>query len=367
MSFFSVLKVDGSTQFSVSKLDINLWVLPGLLSQEVLLCDIGVRLQLVGQVDSATPLIFDLSLPFYTYPDGLTDLIPHIRDQPTLFNLIFGETGSSPQPDGDSWVYNDGDGVVLLQSLDLDDCSQRLIAEKSVFSLWRISVGRAIVPENSVVYMRFRFRIRKGGLTWSWQKGERRRSHAICDLRVNELRDKPQLDKSPDFANRTMPIARVNCFTVVPARHKAGRISPAPKYVRILEGEAWAPYLLRRLSRSGEPFVITYWPKFDKQVTPGSPFRAFQEVERRRPTAGRSSLLLGLGLVAFIVLLQSKGSLEASILYSSLYTVYSAVLGLLTISVVLGTYRLVVPFVAGGRWRALGRQMRKLESRRYRQ
>lgn len=364
MTFFAVVRVDDACDFKVDKVDLNLWVLPGVLGQQVLVCDIGVRATLETDATQTSPLRFEMATPFVA-SGGPEDLIPRIRDDAKVCNLIFGDTGSSPRIAGQAWVYDDGDGEVLLQELNRPQCTLRTTAAAPrAFSVWIITTAGGNISSGSSVYVRFRFRLRRPGQLWTWQGASRRRSHAISDIRVNELRAQPQMTNSPDFSTRTKDVGRVNAFVIVPARLKAGRVSPEPKYVRILEGEVWGPYLGRRLSRRSEPFVITYWPK-PGGVTSKSSFRGFIELERRRPTAGRAGLLVVAFLAAFMTLLQSTNELSHSVLARSAIALWVLVAGTLTISSLVLAWRVVQPLLVNGRWRKVTQLVRKWEARRY--
>ena len=96
----------------------------------------------------------------------------------------------------------------------------------------------------------------------------------------------------------------MNSFVIVPARFKAGRVNPEPKYVRILESHAWQVYLRRSLGLGDEAFVITYWTTED--ITNVKPFRAFIEIERRRPTAIRASMIAAVVILSGLLLIQSN-------------------------------------------------------------
>ena len=92
MSFFAIVKTGASAQFLVQKLDINLWVLPGIFGRQVLLCDVGLRLKLLETITPERVAEFDLTLPFAADSQGLVDLVPIIREHEELFDLIFGNT-----------------------------------------------------------------------------------------------------------------------------------------------------------------------------------------------------------------------------------------------------------------------------------
>jgi hypothetical protein len=364
MSFFAVVRTGVSAQFIVQKLDINLWVLPGVFGRQVLLCDVGLRIKLLEDIDANHVAELDLALPFVADSRTLVDLVPIIRDHEELFNLIFGNTGHRPFMNQGAWFFNDGEGDMRFTPIEADECKERMVSRDQDLSIWRITARRQACAADTSLYIRVRFRIRRAGRAWSWQKSERRHSHAISDIRVNELRERPDLaGNAPDFRNDAQDIARVNSFIIVPARLKAGRESPLPDYVRILESHAWQPYLGRSLGLGNEAFLITYWSLAD--VTSTRPFRAFIEVERRRPTAIRAAMTSTIIILAGLFLLQSTTSLKASFLSVAAYWAWVIATGLSAGAFVIA-WRLVAPLVMNGKWKKAAGLLQRYENFRYR-
>jgi hypothetical protein len=219
------------------------------------------------------------------------------------------------------------------------------------------------VAGGETLYVRIRFQVRRIGRTWSWQRVGWRRSYVIADLRVNELREKPNVNPAPDFANDSKQLERVNFFLVVSSRLKVGQISPRPKYNRLLEGRLWESYLRRRLGRRKDVFVITLWR--DDNVTSEHPFRAFMELERRRPTAGRYTLMMSLLTLLGVLLLTSPGSLQQSIAAGLLGSVIVYILAIgATLPVLFLIFRMVLPYIP--KLRNVPKWIRSLENWRYR-
>jgi hypothetical protein len=365
MTFFAVFRTGVSIPFTVDKLDINLWVLPGVLKRQVLLCDVGVRLTLDENLDANRIVELDLALPFVAERQSLIDLVPIIRDHRELSELIFGSTGHQPFTRNNAWFFDDGDGEMRFTPVEAENCAERTTSRDQDFSIWRVTARRHASAAGTSLYLRVRFRIRRPGRAWAWQTSEHRRSHAISDIRVNELRELPDLaGDAPDFRNDTMPIAQVNSFVIAPARFKAGRVNPEPKYTRILESRAWQNYLRRRLGLGNEAFVVTSWQMSD--VTTIVPFRAFIEVERRRPTAVRAALVSAVVILAGVLLVQSVSSLKRSLLLEGAYGTW-AILSGLGIGAFIVTWRIVAPIVTDARWKRIAHLVRRYENFRYRQ
>jgi hypothetical protein len=248
--------------------------------------------------------------------------------------------------------------------IDTSNCGQRMVSADQDLSIWRISARRHSSSVGTSLYLRMRFRMRRTGRAWAWQTSERRRSHAISDIRVNELRERPDLaGDAPDFRNDAMDIRRVNSFIIIPARFKAGRVNPAPSYVRILESHAWQLYLRRSLGLGNEAFVITYWSMAD--VTSTRPFRAFIEVERRRPTAVRAAMASTIVILVGLLLLHSASSLRSTFLFESAYWAWAILSGLGAGALIIA-WRLVAPLIMSGRWKKAAKLMRRYEYFRYR-
>jgi hypothetical protein len=365
MSFFAILRNDASARFEVQKLDINLWVLPGIFGRQVHLCDLGLRIKILEDINPDHVVEFDLALPFVADSNSLTDLVPIIRDHEDLFGLIFGSSGGRrPFTRYGAWFFNDGEGDMRFTPLEAERCAARMASKDRDFSIWRITGRRQSCLAETSLYLRFRFRIDRPGRAWAWQTSERRHSHAVSDIRVNELRERPDLaGDAPDFGNDAMNIACVNCFIIIPARFKAGRTNPMPSYVRILESHAWQVYLRRNLGLGNEAFIITYWTL--SNVTPRRPFRAFIEVERRRPTAVRPAVASTLITIAVLFLLQSTTSLDASFLSVGAYWAWAIISGL-GIGALLAAWRLTMPLITNGRWKKAAVLLRRFEDFRYR-
>lgn len=367
MTSFSVLSRADGTAFDVERLDINQWILPGVFGRQVILCDIGLRLRLAQPVTDQKRLKFDLGLPFTAREqEGLRDLVPVMQDKADLCSLIFGDIKAIPHSPSDGvYVVNDDGQQMQLERCDTEashsDPSVKVSGRP--FTLWTVVAQAVDIPAGTSVYLRFRFRVKRAGSTWAWQSGGRRRSHAISDMRVSELRDKPEFDGTgPDFT-RTRDIERVNGFVITPARLKAGRTSPEPKYVRILEGGLWDSYLNRRLSRSDEPFVATYWTR--ESVNRDKPFRAFLEVERRRPTAARWAAITMAFVVVALLLLQPARDLRDSVIANTVAGLWAVGTTLIGAGVVTAVARYLARAASNGKWRRLAKVVDWWESLRY--
>jgi hypothetical protein len=365
MTFFALTRVPSTRDFTVKKLDINLWILPGFLTQEYF-CDVGILLHLAP--GSTGTVALELTLPFVA--EGLTDLVPSLRSSDKACNLVFGTNGGKVATVGTGGAalpaFDDGTGAFALMGFDRDKSKEqdkwtpKATGGRPV-SFWRIQAEHQTFPTDAI-YLRLRFKVDDPGKTWVWQPGVRRRSHSISDLRVNEFRTTNHHQNLPDYTNNYMSVERVNAFVIMSARYKVGRVSPEPKYVRVLENAAWEPeYLNRRLTRRREDFIITYWPK--DNVTADKPLRSFIEVERRRPTALKSALTGSVMTILVLTLLLPVGGFSQSAAAILFNTTQLLIAGL-TVTTVAAVAKLL-PLVLG-KWRKFRDVRKVITSKLYR-
>ena len=128
MSFFAIVRTGASAQFIVQKLDLNLWVLPGVFGRQVLLCDVGIRIEVLEDIDPNQVIELDLALPFVADTESLVDLVPIIRDNHELFDLIFGNTGHSPFAHDGAWYFDDGTGEMRFTPIETQQSTQRMVS-----------------------------------------------------------------------------------------------------------------------------------------------------------------------------------------------------------------------------------------------
>jgi hypothetical protein len=283
------------------------------MGRRVVYCDLGikVRVEHTGPKngDNGT-LHFQLGLPFTVQeqPEDLTSLF-YGEGAKAMANMVFGNVADAPKSSANGNVYDDGEDLITFTETDPDNSKLNPALKSDPYCIYQVRSKRPVVA-GEICYFRLRFKVSDPGRTWSWQKIGMRRSFAITDLRVNEFREIPPIASPPDFQRIALNIDRINCFFVASSKFKAGRISPAPRYVRVLERTSWEKYLKRKLTLSkNEVFVITYWRKDgDSALEQDSSeqktqFRAFLELERRRPTAARFALIASaISIVGFLLL-----------------------------------------------------------------
>lgn len=383
MGSFGVFRRTGAAKFYLDRIDLNVWVLPSIFKRELFCVDMGLRLTLREDAGSGHPICFRIGLPFSVTDkaEKVKDLVPSLVNDRELCALVFGASDISVETKHNegwrsgTWI-EDGETVdaagrtvpdrMLFVPLEAEKCSEVARSQTGEYSVWELSAGDREAESGASVYLRFRFLTRQPGRVWNWQRSLSSSAHAISDLRVSEFRERPMLDNSPNFSTDVLDAGRVNGFVITSSALKAGRVSPQPKYVRVLENSSWERYLNRHLGRRGERFLITYWSSAD--VTQGSPFRAFLEVERRRPTAVRAVAMATALLIAAYVVLQPlywlKASLVGELVGASWRLLWPAVsaLGLFGMVRILWGQALKAP----DRWDRVRRLFERLDERRFR-
>ena len=364
MSSFTLLRTGGSALVEIEHVDLNIWILPSLFRRQVYYCDIGVCFILKDDIrDHSVEL--ELRVPFLPDDDDVIDLVPRMRESEALCSLIFGNSNLNVTRDSlGTWVSDDT-GPLLLTDLPSTK-RKKAPSDETRAASWVISTGPISLAANTRLYVRMRVTTHEPNCLWTWQRGERWNSHALCDLRVNEFREKGKSDFPVDFS-KVITLARVNGFLISPARYKAGRVNPIPKYVRVLESDSWTGYLGRRLSRNKELFLITYWK--DTEVSPAHPFRAFMEMERRRPTATRT-IISATFLVLFAILAsQPFSSLSQSplgLLIGHLGTLITLAISGLTIGGIWSVTKLIMTQIRSGNWDRMRQRVKRVEQWWYR-
>lgn len=361
MSTFAVLTRNGGATWTPEHLDLNVWVLPAFVRRQVYVVDVGICATLTEPAGDK-PFECELVLPFTPDESKLTDLVPRMRGDAGTCSLVFGK--SDIQLSSVDSTITDDDGILRLTALDLDKCKRLKTEDDRPQTRWAVSSGSEVLPAATRVYLRLRFVTHDSGRVWAWQKSGRWNSHAISDIRVNEFREQRSLENRVDMG-KVVSFPRVNGFLIASANYKAGRLSPQPKYVRILENRVWEPYLGRRLGGKNELFIITYW-KDAAGVSAMHPFRAFMEVERRRPTALKSVTIGTAVTVAALVVLQPLNWLSQSIASQAVAWIWQIVLGSLTIGAVYAAGRVVIGQLSKGNLQRLRSMLRWLEAKWYR-
>lgn len=363
MSSFALLRSNGSAPIDTERVDLNIWVLPSLFRRHVYLCDIGICCSLEEDV-IAQPIEFELRVPFLPDDGNPTDLMPRMRSSEMLCSLVFGNSDLRLKRDDNGTWVSDDDGPLLLTDLP-DIRRQTAPGPETRSASWMISTGPMTLPAKTRLYLRLRTTTHSPNRMWTWQTGNRRNSYALCDLRFNEFRENGE-NNFPAYFSRVINPHKINGFLIISAQYREVRASPAPEYIRVLEGDAWAKYLGRRLSRSGEPFLVTYWK--DVSISPAHPYRAFMEVERRRTTIARNIVITTCVLLLVIIFTQPSSSLmqsPAGAMIRQVESCWPVVAGGFSLGAVWATVKVIMACIASGYLRRVRQLLVRIERRWY--
>lgn len=298
MGFFAVVRPERSS-FSVEKLDINLWCLPGLLSSYSLICDVGVRIRAESGVDEIA-----LAVPFGTVDKQLVDLAPVMQRDTETASLVFGEDVSGQ-------VASDSSDFNRLLPVQTEKANRDPDRSYDTFSLWRIPLSRSL-ESGEVAYVRVRWPVGGAGRVWNWRRGLVRRRGAIADIRVMDLREAAIVRGTAFYAEHSVPVEQLNCFVVTPAHLITRRISPALRYTRLLEGARWERYLTRALDfrRTGK-YVVHFWRATN--VDHANEFRGFLDFAVESRTRHGWLSVLFLTALTLVSLAHTPEELQASL------------------------------------------------------
>ena len=99
------------------------------------------------------------------------------------------------------------------------------------------------------------------------------------DFRVADVREAQEAMDWASLQDKIVPIRMLNAFVITPVSLQARSASPDLRYTRLLEGNAWEPYIRRRtgLFRSRH-LLIFYWKATDISIH--TPFRGFLDLSR---------------------------------------------------------------------------------------
>lgn len=259
MGFFAVIRdsAEAAAAFRIKECHVNLWSLGGL-GRRVFTLDVGLWLEATRSFSAVR-----LAIPFGT--SGHQDL-SHLMKNQQIADLIFG----GPVPAEPISSYK----AAKDESLSGKD-----------HSVWNIELAQTVNPEDEV-YLRVRFDISDKGRGWIWKRWLLAAYGALVDVRIAEVREAVGLSKWDGLIARIVPIETLNLFIVAPSTLQAAAISPTPRYIRVLEGKAWVPYIGRApdLFRSGK-LIVYYWryrseDYAKKVIEPDYPFRAFLDLNR---------------------------------------------------------------------------------------
>lgn len=221
------------------ELHVNLWILPGL-GRQVRFLDVGFRFE----VQHGEFKTFDLAIPG-SGKRKPADLSQKITSESG--SLIFGVP-----------INRDTEGKISpAKPLDPDYISATL-AELSEFtsmkteagaSLWQCHLARPWSPQDGCGYCRARFYVPDAGRMWTHPGMSPLDGRSLFDIRILDVRDNATTAITVNIRNGGTPVqGAVNAHLIVPEEFEILSTAENHKYVRLLEAEAWRPYLGRKAS-----------------------------------------------------------------------------------------------------------------------
>jgi hypothetical protein len=290
MGFLGVMQDPHGAAFCVPELNVNLWLLPGLLGRRVVYLDIGIHLQAPSE---AALTSFVLLLPGGTddKPEDLADRLIDLK----VARLIFDEQVDIDFKEG-KLCFTEGKNVEVLP-ISTTETTKDEHKSDSNFSYWHIQLAR---PVRETAYVRLRFRIRTRGRMLLIRGFGMFASRILVDIRVSDLRESVTVPDEGIYQRSLIPIEKLTCHIVLPTRFRAPVVGASTLLLppRILEGTVWEGYLGRAtyLLRQGK---LTVYPwHHDEQITLNHPFRAFIDVNRDSPLLLPHQFLLAVVAVA---------------------------------------------------------------------
>lgn len=299
MGFFAVLSETETPDFEVIHCHLNLWSLGGVFKHRNFYWDVGLRLRATDQKAVSK---FSLALPFGTENEDLQDLKELMINQ-AISELIFGGPVTiGATSDGPTIVY---DELAPVQVVSIDRAASDRDSRRSVkdFSVWNLTLANQVRP-NAEAYLRLRFKIRNHGRAWQWKRSLFAKYGALVDLRVADVRETWNVRDGEALKKRIIPIKEIFLFVIAPTWLQSRQVSPPTKYLRLLEGRAWKPYVGNASDIQMGKLLVYYWKNMkDVEVSKDNPFRAFLDLHREYgPSAWRNHFrTLLLVLIPFLI------------------------------------------------------------------
>jgi hypothetical protein len=275
MGFLGVMQDPHGAAFCVPELNVNLWLLPGLLGRCVVYLDIGIHLQAPPE-SKLNSLVLLLPGGTDSKPNDLADRLL----DPKVARLIFGE-----QVDVDiktsMLCFTEGTNVEVIPITTTETIMDKQRSDNN-FSYWQIHLAR---PVRGTAYVRLRFRIRTRGRMLLIRGFGMFANRILVDMRVSDLRESVTVPDEAIYQRSLIAIEKLTCHIVVPTRFRAPVVGESTLLLspRILEGTVWERYLGRATYLLNQGKLTVYPWHRDEQVTLNRPFRAFIDVHRDIP------------------------------------------------------------------------------------
>lgn len=258
MGFFAVLRGSAdAAPFSIRECHLNLWSLGGI-GRRVFKFDVGLWLEAEREFAD-----LQIAIPFGSSQHK--DLADVTRNH-QISELIF----SGPPPAKPVSVF----------SAEVDE----KLSGKD-YTLWNVELAQKVATKESI-YVRLRFEVDDKGRVWTWKRWLFGSYGATVDIRVAEVREAVGVRNWEGLKDRIVTIDALYLFVIAPSTLQATGMSPAPTYIRLLEGKAWKPYIGRATDLfHSDKLVIYQWRNFSsekdaKPIDPQHPYRVFLDLNR---------------------------------------------------------------------------------------
>jgi hypothetical protein len=260
VSFFALLK-DGDSSADLPVIEechLNLWSLAAIGPRRTMILDVGIRFK--AKTDPVKSL--RIAVPFQS--NSVADLARTVLDT-DLAELIFDTEVLRPSADTIE-LRNSRLKVVRIATL---RSTRDAAYSNRDFTVWRLPLT-APLAKGEEGYVRVRFYITGTRSVWRWRRAWLIRTGAVVDLRICDIRRTVTVPGGEELRPDILDIKRVAAFIILPAWLYARSSSPAPYYVRLLEGPVWATYLARAAEIRNTSKLIVYSWRSGSSSTPVS-------------------------------------------------------------------------------------------------
>lgn len=270
------------------QLHVNLWILPGL-ARQVRFLDIGLRFE----VQDGEFASFDLAIPGSgkRKPADLSQLITS-ESGSLIFGMpinraVTGEISPATElnPDDISATIVELSEFVSMRTEDLEAGA----------SLWRCHLAKPWKSTDGHGYCRARFFVPDPGRMWTHPGMSPFDGRSLFDVRILDVRDNATSATAADVRYRGTAVrSAVNIHLIVPDEFEILDTAENHKYIRLLETEAWQPYLGRNanLPMTRPKMLAVSW---EKQGDDGRPAAEVTRPARFACMLRKHTITLALG------------------------------------------------------------------------
>jgi hypothetical protein len=213
-------------------------------------------------------------------------------------------------------------------------------------SVWKIDLA-SVLNRGEEQYVRLRFHIEGLGRRWMRKRSLLADNGAVMDFRVSDIREAQEAMDWAGLQDRIAGIGTLCAFVITPVSLQLRSVSPDLKYVRLLEGDAWEPYIRRRtgIIRSHQ-LLIFYWKATDISVE--KPFRGVLDLSREFGVSSwanhfRTGIVAVLSFVAALYLREGYSAVDSQTIRSWLIEVGYPAGGITLFSAMLWIFRHTKP------------------------